>query len=70
MLVNDRRCPGEINAFLRTDGYARPAAGAARTHIVSRRFLRRLPDGDAVPDDVRRVADVEILSITVMRMIS
>ena len=63
MLVDDHRLVGNVDALLRADGIAQLATDAAFAYIVARCFLRRFADGEAVPGDVRRVADVKILAV-------
>ena len=63
MLVDDHRLFRNVNTLLRTDGIAQLAADAAFTHIVTLCFLYHFADGEAVPDDVRRVTDVKILAV-------
>lgn len=63
MLVDDHRFCRDVDALLRADGIAQLAADTAFAHIVARCFLRCLSDGEAVPNDMCRVADVKILAV-------
>ena len=63
VLVNRHRLLCNVDALLRTDRIAQLAADAAFAHIVARCFLCRFADGEAVPGNVRWVADVKILAV-------
>ena len=63
VLVNYHRLLCDVDALLRADRIAQLAADAAFAYIVTRRFQCCFADGEAVPDDVRRVADVKILAV-------
>ena len=63
MLVDDYRFSCNVDTLLRTNGITQLAADAAFAHVVAHRFFRRFPDGEAVTDDVCRVADVKILAV-------
>lgn len=63
VLVDNYRPLCDVDALLGTDGIAQLAADPAFPHIVARRFLCFFSNGEAVPDDVFRIADVKILAI-------
>ena len=63
MLVDDHRLLYNVDALLRADRITQLASDAAFAHIVSRYFLRCFSYGEAVPDDVRRIADIKILAV-------
>ena len=66
VLVDNYRLLCDVDTLLGTDGIAQLAADAAFPHIVALCFLCFLcfsSNGEAVPDDVCRVADVKILAI-------
>ena len=64
MLVNDHRFLCDVDTLLRADKVTQLAADAAFAHIVTLCFLCRFADGEAVPDDVRRVAYIKILAVS------
>ena len=63
VLVDNYRLLCDVDALLGTDGIAQLAADPAFPHIVARRFLCFFSNGEAVPDDVCRVANVKILTV-------
>ena len=63
VLNDDHRLLGYVNALLRTDSVAKLAADAAFAHIVARCFTLCFANGKAVSDNVRRIADVKLLTI-------
>ena len=63
VLLDDHRLLRNVNAFLRTDGVAQLAANTAFAHIVAWYILHSLANGEAVPDNMSRIADVKILAV-------